>query len=186
MILQDAEGNDKIKLYTDAEGKTKGEALVVYLQEGSIELAIKLLDETEFRQGSGLLMKVQKAEFKEASTSNGDATTKKKKQKKDPEKDKQQKKAEKLKQKLTDWSSDEDNTAAKGPKTRTVILTRMFTLAELEKDPTLLLELKEDVREECEETIGKVSNVVLYDVSSVLSVAVHESDLKVSWNRKVL
>jgi HIV Tat-specific factor 1 len=39
----------------------------------------------------------------------------------------------------------------------------MFTLADLEEDPTLLLELKEDVRDECE-TIGEVTNVVLYDV----------------------
>jgi hypothetical protein len=39
----------------------------------------------------------------------------------------------------------------------------MFTLKELEEDPTLLLDLKEDVREECE-TLGEVTNVVLYDV----------------------
>jgi len=41
-------------------------------------------------------------------------------------------------------------------------LKRMFTLKDLEDDPTLLLELKEDVREECE-TLGEVTNVVLYD-----------------------
>lgn len=41
----------------------------------------------------------------------------------------------------------------------------MFTLAELDDDPTLLLDLKEDVREECE-TLGKVTNCTLYDVSS--------------------
>ena len=39
----------------------------------------------------------------------------------------------------------------------------MFTLKELEEDPSLLLDLKEDVREECE-TLGEVTNVVLYDV----------------------
>lgn len=41
----------------------------------------------------------------------------------------------------------------------------MFTLKELEEDPSLLLDLKEDVREECA-TLGDVTNVVLYDVSS--------------------
>lgn len=45
-----------------------------------------------------------------------------------------------------------------------VVLKRMFTLKELEKDASLLLDLKEDVREECE-TLGEVTNVVLYDVS---------------------
>jgi hypothetical protein len=42
----------------------------------------------------------------------------------------------------------------------------MFTLAELEEDPSLLLDLKEDVREECA-TLGDVTNVVLYDVSEL-------------------
>lgn len=45
----------------------------------------------------------------------------------------------------------------------------MFTQQELEKDPTLLLDLKEDVREECE-GIGKVTNVTLYDVSLSFSL----------------
>jgi HIV Tat-specific factor 1 len=40
----------------------------------------------------------------------------------------------------------------------------MFTFKELEEDPSLLLDLKEDVREECE-NLGVVTNVVLYDVS---------------------
>ena len=40
----------------------------------------------------------------------------------------------------------------------------MFSLDELKEDPTLLLDLKEDVREDAEQ-IGQVTNVVLYDVS---------------------
>lgn len=38
----------------------------------------------------------------------------------------------------------------------------MFTLKELEEDPTAILDLKEDIREECEK-LGDVTNVVLYD-----------------------
>lgn len=34
----------------------------------------------------------------------------------------------------------------------------------LQEDPALLLELKEDVREECEK-LGEVTNVIMYDVS---------------------
>lgn len=48
---------------------------------------------------------------------------------------------------------------------RVVVLKHMFTLKELDEDPTLLLDLKEDVREECSK-LGEVTNVVLYDVSS--------------------
>jgi HIV Tat-specific factor 1 len=40
----------------------------------------------------------------------------------------------------------------------------MFTLKGLEDDASLLLDLKEDVREECA-SLGEVTNVVLYDVS---------------------
>jgi len=46
---------------------------------------------------------------------------------------------------------------------RVVVLKHMFTLEGLEKDASLLLDLKEDVREECS-TLGEVTNVVLYDV----------------------
>lgn len=49
---------------------------------------------------------------------------------------------------------------------RVVVLKHMFTLQELEEDPSLLLDLKEDVREECA-TLGDVTNVVLYDVSEL-------------------
>lgn len=44
-----------------------------------------------------------------------------------------------------------------------VVLKHMFTSKEIAEDPTLILDLKEDVREECE-TLGVVTNVVLYDV----------------------
>lgn len=39
----------------------------------------------------------------------------------------------------------------------------MFQLKDLEEEPALLLELKEDVRDEAE-TLGRVTSVVLYDV----------------------
>jgi HIV Tat-specific factor 1 len=48
---------------------------------------------------------------------------------------------------------------------RVVVLKHMFTLKELEEDAALLLDLKEDVREECS-SLGEVTNVVLYDVSA--------------------
>lgn len=46
---------------------------------------------------------------------------------------------------------------------RVVVLKHMFSLKELDKDASLLLDLKEDVRDECS-TLGEVTNVVLYDV----------------------
>lgn len=45
---------------------------------------------------------------------------------------------------------------------KVVVLKHMFTLEELAEDPAALLEIKEDVRDECEK-FGKVTNIVLYD-----------------------
>lgn len=47
---------------------------------------------------------------------------------------------------------------------RTVYLLNMFTLQDLEDDPTLLLDLKQDVRDECTDTCGPVTSVTLYDL----------------------
>lgn len=51
---------------------------------------------------------------------------------------------------------------------RVVVLKHMFTLKQLEDDVSLLLDLKEDVREECA-SLGEVTNVVLYDVRHSLN-----------------
>ena len=47
---------------------------------------------------------------------------------------------------------------------RVVVLKGMFSPADIDKDPALLLELKEDVRGECE-TMGQVTSCTLFDVS---------------------
>ena len=73
--------------------------------------------------------------------------------------------------KLEEWDSDDEFGPAKEKEenyaphpSRAVLLKHMFTLEELRDDPTLLIDLKEEVREECE-NLGVVTNVVLYDVS---------------------
>ena len=62
LILEDAEGAPRIKMYEDDQGQFKGEALVVYLKPESVDLAVTLMDETELVLGSGDgLMTVKKA-----------------------------------------------------------------------------------------------------------------------------
>lgn len=73
--------------------------------------------------------------------------------------------------KLAEWGPDdgfgpmEDPIEKEEPSlaSRVVVLKHMFTLDELKEDPSLLLDLKEEVREEAE-GLGDVTNVVLYDV----------------------
>lgn len=83
--------------------------------------------------------------------------------------------------KLEEWDDEDnfgpspdpmDNTTATNKNARVVVLKHMFTLDELKKDATLLLDLKEDVREECSQ-IGDVTNVVLYDVRLDLPTELH-------------
>jgi HIV Tat-specific factor 1 len=51
----------------------------------------------------------------------------------------------------------------------------MFTLEELEADPAALLEIKEDIRDECAK-LGTVTSVVLYDEEVDGIVAVRFKD----------
>jgi HIV Tat-specific factor 1 len=44
-------GLPRVKLYQDDAGKPTGEALVVYFRPESVQLAIQMLDDTEFRFG---------------------------------------------------------------------------------------------------------------------------------------
>lgn len=184
-------------MYMDAEGKFKGDALIVFFKPQSVEMAIMLLDDTDFRfTPSGLTtgkMRVQAADasykktnYSEAAgedaagpVAGGDAAAKssasadKAKLAADNKRAHQDKakiirKTQKLDAKLADWDDDEPTSVLypDAPKTskydKLVILRHMFTLAELEEDPAALLDIKEDVREECAK-LGPVTNVVLFD-----------------------
>lgn len=65
--------------------------------------------------------------------------------------------------KLTDWDDDDPATTQPASKhDKVVILNHMFTLSELNDDPAAILDIKEDIREECSK-LGEVTNVVLFD-----------------------
>lgn len=59
-------GRERVKMYLDDNGKFKGEALVVYFRPESVNLAVQMLDDTDFRlgvTGPHGPMKVQPADF---------------------------------------------------------------------------------------------------------------------------
>jgi len=59
-------GSPRIKLYAEEDGKLKGDALIVYFRAESIQLAIQLLDDTDFRFGQPTemgTMRVKEADF---------------------------------------------------------------------------------------------------------------------------
>ncbi|KIL66177.1 hypothetical protein M378DRAFT_10191 [Amanita muscaria Koide BX008] len=166
VIEEDDEGEPKIKMYAKEDGSFNGEALVVYFKEDSVTLAVNLLDEAELRLGDPTtVISVQKADFTHKHSTTGDRD-----QRRTVNKKKITKRLSKMQRKLQEW----DDADGFGPMTapeesgsankdsRVVVLKHMFTLQELEEDASLLLDLKEDVREECS-TLGEVTNVVLYD-----------------------
>ncbi|GBB86581.1 hypothetical protein RclHR1_00130022 [Rhizophagus clarus] len=156
VLMEDlVSGGPKIKLYKDDKDRLKGDALVTYLKEESVALACQLLDETQLRPDEVATIRVQKAQFKEKEpkTDANQSDTK-------LDKKKVQKKLHQLEKKL-DWYETEPGKKAERYN-KIVILKHMFSLEELESDITLLLDLKEDIRAECEK-LGEVTNVVLYD-----------------------
>ncbi|KAK1636631.1 splicing factor U2AF-associated protein [Colletotrichum phormii] len=187
-------------MYTDEAGNFKGDALVVFFKPQSVEMAIMLLDDTEFRFEPGPAgqpkMKVQAADSSYKKTkydedTNGaeggkagegaeGAAAAARPQRSTNNGDKQKiiRKTQKMAAKLADWSDDDVAAApveSTSKRNRTVILRHMFTLAELEEDPAALVEIKEDIRDECGK-LGKVTNVVLYDEEPDGVVAVKFSD----------
>lgn len=192
VIEEDEEGEPKVKLYAKDDGSFSGEALVVFFKEDSVILALNLLDEAELRLGQPhTVMRVSKADFahKNHSTAGGESQPRKTVDKKKITKriGKMQKFVLlskrrdtlsliiSLARKLEEWGDDDgfgpmpdatDHMNFSGKNSRVVVLKHMFSIEDLEQDARLILDLKEDVREECS-TLGEVTNVVLYDVGSL-------------------
>ncbi|KAK4684470.1 HIV Tat-specific factor 1, partial [Tremellales sp. Uapishka_1] len=220
VLLIGDDGEPRVKMYYDDDEKFKGDALVMYFKEGSVDLAIRLLDDTELELGGGYgNMRVKVAEYArsaggqekkkkqkvedktdsagaDAGDGNGNGNGKADKEKRKATHEEKQKMSRRIKtmqkwvelllfysrniqltisaqkSKLT-WHSDSDSDDPAAPSdgaplpgasrfNRVVVLKGMFTLAELERDSSLLLELVEEVRDEAN-TLGEVTSVILYD-----------------------
>ncbi|KAB5580632.1 hypothetical protein GE09DRAFT_1082951 [Coniochaeta sp. 2T2.1] len=211
-------GRPRIKMYTDEKGNFKGDALVVFFKPQSVDMAVMLLDDSDFRfSSSGLTagkMRVMPADSSYKKTNNesgsnahvantegkkntvitgdepqpggaraseagssgagaGGAADQARQKQNHQERQKIIRKTQKLAAKLADWDDDEPSAMHTGRPSipdvkqssrwdKVVILTHMFTLQELEEDPAALLDIKEDIRDECEK-LGEVTNVVLFD-----------------------
>ncbi|EPQ57458.1 hypothetical protein GLOTRDRAFT_58836 [Gloeophyllum trabeum ATCC 11539] len=176
LIEEDDQGEPKIKMYARDDGSFSGEALVVYFKEDSVTLALNILDDAELRLGdASTRMRVQKADFAHKAGGgggNGSGGGEGNTERKTVDRKRATRRITKMQKKLEEWDDEEegfgplldknDKSQSINKNSRVVVLKHMFTLQELEEDASLLLDLKEDVREECS-TLGEVTNVVLYD-----------------------
>ncbi|KAJ1969061.1 hypothetical protein IWQ62_000859, partial [Dispira parvispora] len=174
IIMEDfATKEPKIKLYRHDDGTLKGDALITYFKPESVSLAITLMDDAPLRLAdNSTRIRVSEAQFSKPSIVGPSGSSEPSaKRVVDPKKKKRT--MQQLEKKLEWFETDEAEVSDKYR--RIVILKHMFTPAELEKDPTLLLDLKEDIRQECEK-LGVATNVKLFDTSpdGVVSVKFSE------------
>ncbi|CAN7067979.1 unnamed protein product [Brassica rapa subsp. trilocularis] len=136
IIKEDDSGKPRIKLYSDkATGELKGDALITYMKEPSVDLAIQILDGAPLRPADKLLMSVSRAKFEQKGERFITKQTDNKKKKK----------LKKVEQKLLGWGGRDD---AKIAIPGTVVLRHMFSPAEMRADENLCAEVEEDVKEE--------------------------------------
>ena len=84
-----------------------------------------------------------------------------------------------LRSRLADWDDDDPQAL---PETssrfdKVVVLTKMFTLADLAEDAHAASDITEDVREECEK-LGAIANITLFDQEADGVVTVRFADAR--------
>jgi len=152
VIKKNPDDTPRIKLYRDEDGNLKGDGIVSYLNEESIQVAVDYFDQTEFRLGKkDTVLHVQKAEFK----MKGEKYVPVKRAKVDYKK--------KIEEQKNELSWDDDHVVAVQKKgLRIVILKNMFTLEEAKQDPNFYNDLRAEVAMEVEKC-GPIEKLTVFE-----------------------
>lgn len=167
LLMKDPEtGKFKIKMYTDKEGKFKGDALCSYIKVESVELALQLLDGDTFKNN---VITCERAQFQ----LKGDYDPKRKPKMQNKMKKKLKKKVDRL----FDWRP-EKLPGERAHREKTVVIKNLFDPKEFDETPEAIFEYKEDVMEECSNKCGPVKKIQLFDKhpEGVVSVTFEDHD----------
>ncbi|KAK7511524.1 nuclear mRNA splicing factor-associated protein [Phyllosticta citriasiana] len=175
------DGKKRVKLYMDDSGNFKGDALIIYYRPESVDLAISMLDDSEFRFGTkgpngNMRVQVADSSYKkqkdEDKKQNFESRTHY-----DREKfaKKLKRHKERMEKRIGEWSSEEEEERTRWEKN--VVLKHMFTLEELEEDKDAFDEIHEDIQEEASK-YGEVTKVKICDkeVDGVVIVQFNDFD----------
>ncbi|KCV72789.1 hypothetical protein H696_00368 [Fonticula alba] len=179
-----------VRFYRDEAGQLKGDGTVAYFRPESVPLAIDMLDGFPLRPdrppGQNFPLSVRRAVFSPQSgdKSREPAAKRSRQQASRPAgadapelsaKEQEKARREELKRRMMtrakyeflegrlNWDSERDAAARANADCRLVYLENMFTKQEIEEDVGLLVDLKEDILEECE-TFGVVTSITIYDL----------------------
>eukprot|EP01028_Stygiella_incarcerata_P012002 TRINITY_DN71_c0_g1_i1.p1 TRINITY_DN71_c0_g1~~TRINITY_DN71_c0_g1_i1.p1 ORF type:complete len:495 (-),score=148.64 TRINITY_DN71_c0_g1_i1:1222-2706(-) len=162
VIKVNEDGTPRVKIYKDSNGNPKGDGLVSYAREESVQLACQVLNGACFRGVPGQKIAVTKAVFE--MKGNGPFQAKRIQYSKN-----------KKHERLLKWSKDEDLVEKKEILPRTVVLGPMFSAEEMQTSLTLYDEIREDV-EMMAKSFGAVRSVRVHSDDSKCRVSVHFVD----------
>eukprot|EP00300_Choanocystis_sp_HF-7_P042670 c9390_g1_i1.p1 GENE.c9390_g1_i1~~c9390_g1_i1.p1 ORF type:complete len:383 (-),score=112.00 c9390_g1_i1:123-1271(-) len=157
--MEDDTGLPRIKIYKTDQGFLKGDALISFMFEESVDLAIQVLDGTPLRPGHPAKMKITKAVFKQKGETY---------QPKDLNQLRQAEKLNRAKAKqVSSWGE-----SGEVGSLRIVVIKNMFDPKEFEQNREEEVKLfGEEVQEECTR-FGEVERVTVFDRHPAGPVAV--------------
>lgn len=156
LIKEDEESQKKrYKMYKDKEGKFKGDATCCFLRHESISLCMQMLEGCKLPEGTEKVH-IEMAKFQ--LKGEYDPKLKPKKKKNNKKKGKKKGKQENA----LDWRERAGGTDLRPKEAKIVIMKHCFNPKDFLEDATLITDIRDDIKEECE-TIGPVKKVLIFD-----------------------